>query len=78
MLIHKIITIIGKTALFQSQSPLQDLDHPVYTSLAIATVTLLQRKAVSFPSNPQPGKPNTYIYDPQWQGGTVIPPGTGF
>jgi hypothetical protein len=38
----------------------------------------LQSKVVSLASNPQPGAPGLCIYVPQWQGGPVITPGTGF
>jgi hypothetical protein len=38
----------------------------------------LQNKVISLASNPQPGGTGPYIYIPQWQGGSVIPPGTGF
>jgi hypothetical protein len=38
----------------------------------------LQRKVFSLVSNPQPGGPCPCTHVPQWQGGPVIPPGTGF
>jgi hypothetical protein len=38
----------------------------------------LQSSVVSLVSIPQPEGPGPCIYVPQWQGGPVIPPGTGF
>jgi hypothetical protein len=37
-----------------------------------------KRKVDRFASNPQPVGPGLCIYDPQWQGDPVLPPGTGF
>jgi hypothetical protein len=51
-----------------------ELDCSVFTSLDFATIIFLQ----SLESNPQPGGPGSCIYVPQWQGGPVICPGTGF
>jgi hypothetical protein len=55
----------------------RDLDHLVFTE-DFSTVIFLQSKVVILASNPQPGGPGLCIYVPQWQGGPVIPPGTGF
>jgi hypothetical protein len=53
--------------------------HPVLTSLDFATVIfILQNKVISLVSNLQPGGPGPCSYVPQWQGGPVITPGTGF
>jgi hypothetical protein len=52
--------------------------HPVFTSSDFAKMMLLQSKAVSLASNTQPGVPGLCIYVAHWQGGPVIPPGTGF
>jgi hypothetical protein len=52
--------------------------HPVFSSLHFTTVIFSQIKVVRLASNLQPGEPSPYIYVPQWQGGPVIPPGTGF
>jgi hypothetical protein len=75
---HIIITI-GKTALFEPQPSLEYSVrlHPGFTLLDFATVFSLHSKLVSLASNPQPGGPGPYIYVPHWQGGPVIPPGTG-
>jgi hypothetical protein len=61
--------------------PLSSLEHsarlhPVFTSLDFAAI--LQSNVVSLESNPQSGGPGLCIYVPQWQGGPVIHPGTGF
>jgi hypothetical protein len=50
----------------------------VFISSDFATVFFLHSKDVSLASNPQPGGPGPVIYVPQWQGGPVIPPDTGF
>jgi hypothetical protein len=50
----------------------------MFTSLDCATDFFLQSKVVSFASNPQAEGPGLCIYVLQWQGGPVIPPGTGF
>jgi hypothetical protein len=55
-----------------------DLHRLVFTSEDFSTVIILQSKVVRLASNPQPGGPSFCIYVPQWQGGSVIPPGTGF
>jgi hypothetical protein len=39
---------------------------------------LLPSNVVSLASKPQPGRPNLSIYVPQWEGGPIIPPDTGF
>jgi hypothetical protein len=55
------IIIIGKTALFEPYSSLEDSArlHPVFTSLDFATIIFLQSKvvSVSLASNPEPGGP---------------------
>jgi hypothetical protein len=56
----------------------RELDHLVSTSFDFATVIFLQCEVVSLASNTQSGGPGLCIYVPQWQGGPVIPPGTGF
>jgi hypothetical protein len=38
----------------------------------------LKTRVFSLAPNPQPGGPGPCIYVPQWQGGSVIPQGTGF
>jgi hypothetical protein len=58
---------------------LPQLDHPLFTSLCFTTIYfILQSKVFSLTCNHQPGGPGLCIYVPQWQGGPVIPPGTGF
>jgi hypothetical protein len=53
--------------------------HPVFTSMNFATIFFfLQSMVVILASNPQPGGPGLCSYVPKWQGGPVIPPGTGF
>jgi hypothetical protein len=52
--------------------------HPVFTSFDFTTIIFLQTKVVSLASNPKPGGPDPCVYVPQWQGGPVIPPDTGF
>jgi hypothetical protein len=66
-------------SLFEPQPSLQDSVrlYPVFTSLEFARIIILQRKAVSSLSNPQPGGPGLWICFPQWQGDPVIPPCTG-
>jgi hypothetical protein len=52
----KIITTIGKTALFEPQPSLEDSArlHPVFTSLDFVTIVLFkQSKVVSPASNPK-------------------------
>jgi hypothetical protein len=46
--------------------------------LNFVIIIYLQGKVPTLESNPQPGGPGLCIYVPQWQGGPVIPPGTGF
>jgi hypothetical protein len=41
-------------------------------------IIFLPSRVVSLESNPQPGGPGSCVYTPQWQGGSVISPGTGF
>jgi hypothetical protein len=74
------IIIIGKTELFDPQPSLKDCArfYSGFTSLNFATVIFLQSKVVSLASNPQPSGPGPCIYVTQWQGGPVIPLGTGF
>jgi hypothetical protein len=42
------------------------------------TIAFLRGSIVSPTPNPQPGGPGLRIYDPRGQGGTAIPPGTGY
>jgi hypothetical protein len=66
-----IIIIIGKTALIEPQSSLEDSVRfdLVFTSLYFATIIILQSKVVNPASNPQPGGPGLCIY---------VPPVTGW
>jgi hypothetical protein len=78
------ITIIGKTALFEPWPSLGDSARFVFNQtigfhfFGFRNNHFLQSNIVNLASNPQPGGPGLYIYVPQWQGGQVIPTGTGF
>jgi hypothetical protein len=53
------------------------LDHPVFT-LDFATVFFFTEQGRQPCVQPHPGGSELCIYVPQWQGGPVIPPGSGF
>jgi hypothetical protein len=61
-----IIIIIGKTALLEPWTSLEDSagEHQVFTCLDFATVISLQSKVASLASNPQPEGPGLCIYAP--------------
>jgi hypothetical protein len=65
LLLDIIIIIVGKTALFELHTPLENSArlHLVFT-LDFVTNSL-QRKVVSLASNRQPGGPGPCIYVPQ-------------
>jgi hypothetical protein len=75
------IVVIGKIAIFGPQPSLdsarfvysRELDHPVFTSLDLATkILFLHRMVVSLASISQPGGLSPYIYVLQWQGDPVV------
>jgi hypothetical protein len=69
-----------QTPLLEPRPSFEDsaLFHEVSTYLDFTTIIFLQSKVISLVSNPEPGEPGPCIYVPQWQGGPIIPPGSGF
>jgi hypothetical protein len=77
--IDTIITIAGKTAFYEPLPSLQDsvrfiLNYTVRFSL----LRILQYFFCRTRSSASRPTPNLEDHVPQWQGGPVIPPGTGF
>jgi hypothetical protein len=71
---------MGKTALFELQPSSENYARfdSVFTSLDSAAIILLDSKFAGLASNPKPGGPGFCLYVSQLQGGSIIPPGTGF
>jgi hypothetical protein len=65
---HFIISSYGSAAQF----------GPRFPFCGFITITFLRVRIVSPAPNPQPRGPGLRIYDPRTQGGTAIPPGTGY